>query len=268
MMKPSICIEMLYPGNTPEEKIEKIVKKGFYFLEFWGWKDKDLKALISTANKCGASFVNLSGQRKGDLINASTHPVIEKEIKESVSVAKKLGAHILMILSNELDEEGHVLHICESIPDETKRSNIVLGLRRLLNYIPNDFIITLEPLNTVLDHKGYYLNSMEDAVSIIEDVGDPRLRILCDFYHLAMMGEDPLSIVDQYFNFIGHIHIADYPGRHEPKTGNGQWKDVLLALQEKRYKGYVGFEFSPASDSDASLDSVHQLWEEVFGSVL
>jgi len=264
-VKPAICFEMLYPNESPEGKINRIADNGFHYVEFWSWKDKNLDAIAEAAKGKGVGIVNFSGQRAGDLIDASTHPVLLRDIEDSIPTARKLGVRTLMVLTNELGEGGRVLHPCAHIPDEEKRRNVVAGLRMIMRSVPDDFLIVLEPLNTVLDHVGYYLASMASAVEIVEEVADPRLRVLCDFYHLALMGEDPVEIVRRYSHLIGYVHVADFPGRHEPGTGRGKWSDVLAELGKNNYQGYVGFEFSPAGDSDASLSAIRGLWDSVFG---
>jgi len=264
-MKPAICFEMLYPELPSEEKIRRIAELGFHSIEFWGWKDKNLDALAGAAVAHGVSIINFSGQRAGDLIDASTHPALLREIEESIPVARRLGAPLLMVLTNELGEGGKVLHSCPGIPDADKRRNVIEGLRRIMGRVPEDISIVLEPLNTVLDHGGYYLASMDAAVDIVREIGDPRLKVLCDFYHLAMMGEDPFEIAHRYSRAIGHVHVADYPGRHEPGTGRGQWTAVLVELQRQGYQGHIGFEFSPKGDSAAALRAVRDLWEKAFG---
>jgi len=265
-MKPAICMEMLYPGLEPEQKIERIARAGFHAIEFWDWRDKHIPSLQSYAHTYGLSFVNFSGQRKGDLIDASTHDLLLQEIDMSLEVARALGTRTLMVLSNELGEGGRVLHPCSHLSETEKHSNMVTGLKKILQRLPGDMMIIIEPLNTVLDHEGCYLAHMKDAIRIVEEIGDPHLRVLCDFYHLALMNEDPCDIIERWAPFIGHVHIADYPGRYEPGTGRGPWKEVLRQLQRADYRGYVGFEYSPHTDSDTSLYRVRQLWQEVFGT--
>jgi hydroxypyruvate isomerase len=126
--------------------------------------------------------------------------------------------------------------------------------------------IALEPLNTVLDHPGNYLTSTRKAEELIGQVGDPRLKILCDFYHMALMGEDPPETARQYASSIGYVHIADYPGRHEPGTGKGAWAATLRELRDHGYNGYVGFEFAPSGDSDVALEAVAGLWREALST--
>ena len=264
-MKPSICIEMLYPGLSPEEKIRRIAAHGFHAVEFWGHKDKNLEAIQRACAETGVQVANFSGNRAGDLIDASTHDIVLRDIAETVSVARLLGTGTLMVLSNELGEGGRVMHACAQLSDEAKAANLVAGLKKLMATVPRDMCVALEPLNTVLDHPGNYLTGTAQAEGLIRQVGDPRLKVLCDFYHMAMMGEDPPETARLYASAIGYVHIADYPGRHEPGTGKGAWAATLRELRDHGYKGYIGFEFAPSGDSDTALEAVVRLWREALG---
>jgi hydroxypyruvate isomerase len=264
-MKASICIEMLYPGLAPDEKIRRIAGHGFRAVEFWGHKDKDIEAIRRACSETGVKVANFSGNRAGDLIDASTHDVVLRDIAETVPVARRLGTGTLMVLSNELGEGGRVMHACAQLSDGTKGDNLVAGLKKLMAAVPEDMSIALEPLNTVLDHPGNYLTGTKQAETLIRQVGDPRLKILCDFYHMAMMGEDPPETARRYASAIGYVHIADYPGRHEPGTGKGAWAQTLRELRDHGYKGCIGFEFAPSGDSDAALEAVVRLWREALG---
>jgi hydroxypyruvate isomerase len=264
-MKAAICIEMLYPGVPPEEKIRRVARHGFRNVEFWGWKDKDLAAVKKAASESSVSIVNFSGNRAGDLIDAATHGTVLRDIRESIPVARLLDTHTLMVLSNELGEGGKVMHACTQIRADAKRENMVIGLRSLMAEVPDDISIVLEPLNTALDHPGNYLTSTKEAEEIVGEVGDPRLKILCDFYHMALMGEYPPETAKRFAHYIGHVHIADYPGRHEPGKGQGPWTETLRELRDHGYSGCVGFEFAPSGDSDVALDAVARLWRQAFG---
>jgi hydroxypyruvate isomerase len=105
---------------------------------------------------------------------------------------------------------------------------------------------------------------MDTAVKIIREINHPQLKILADLYHLGVMEHDIKQIIKRYLPEIGYIHIADIPGRHEPGTGKIDWKEILELLKAERYDGFVGFEYSPAHDSDESLLQIKNLWESVF----
>ena len=262
-MKPVICFEMVYSDRKPAQKIAKIADLGFNYVEFWGWRDKSIPDIISACNENKVRVVNFSGHRKGSLVAAETHDLLLADLEEAVSVANQLQCSTLMLLTNELGEGGVVNHTYPDIPQDEQYHNVQGGLEKAAAMIPANINLVLEPLNTLVDHPGYYLADMETAVSLINAVSHPRLKILCDLYHFGVMGHDLSSLITQYVDYIGHIHIADFPGRHEPGTGSADWFALLTLLKEKGYGGYVGFEYSPLNDSEESLKTIRSLWDRI-----
>ena len=262
-MKPVICIEMIYPQIKSHEKIVIIKETGFSQIEFWDWKDKNISLFNSLCDKHNMKITNFSGQRKGDLIAISTHKHMLAELKEATKVAEKLGCPNLMLLSNQLEENGRVANSHEEISPEEKYKNIIHGLEKSINLTPDSITLQLETLNTKIDHPGYYLNDIDTAVKIVREINHPRLKILADLYHLGIMGFNLKDIIKKYMPEIGYFHIADIPGRHEPGSGNMNWKEILELIKEEGYEGFVGFEYSPAYDSDESLFKIKNLWQSV-----
>lgn len=264
-MRPAICFEMLYPGLPPEEKVRRIAAHGFAAVEFWGWRDKDLPGLGEVCRKCGVKVVNFSGHRRGSPVARETHGVFLDDLRDAVRAARGLECPTLMVLSNELGEGGVVLDSWERIPGEEKFAAFVDVLKRAFDeVVPGDMTLVIEPLNTKKDHRGNYLARMETAGAILDAVGHPRLKILADFYHLAWMGEDPVRLAEGYAASIGHVHVAGMPDRDEPRPGEGPipWTRVFSALAAGGFEGYVGFEYAPSGDSDASLGAIERLWEQ------
>ena len=74
------------------------------------------------------------------------------------------------------------------------------------------------------------------------------IRILYDIYHMQIMEGNIIDTLRNYIDLIGYIHIADVPGRHEPGTGEINFPNVMTALRELGYDGFVGFELSPLQD--------------------
>jgi hydroxypyruvate isomerase len=265
-LNPVICFEMLFPDLDPAEKIRKIAGQGFEFVEFWGWRHKDIPALAAACGREGVRVANFSGHRRGSLVAEQTHDLFLEDLQAAVATARILECGTLMLLSNELTESGAVADSYPGIPSEQKYRNAQEGLRKALEVLPPDLRLVLEPLNTRIDHPGYWLSDMDAAVKLIRDIGDSRLKVLCDLYHLGVMGVDLGGILKEHARDIGYIHIADIPGRHEPGTGTVDWKGVLGQLQAARYEGFVGFEYSPQGDSAQSLRQIRSLWDNLFGN--
>jgi len=262
-MEPVICFETLYPELAPEEKIAAVKAAGFESVEFWSWRDKNLPALAEACRRHGATVANFSGQRRGSLVDRDSHHLLTGELEESVAAARLLDCSTLMLLSNELDEEGNVAEEYAGIPAAEKRAALKAGLEQARQQTPADILLVLEPLNTRIDHPGYFLNDIAAAVALIREIADPGIKLLCDFYHLGVMGESLEAVIDRFTPEIGHVHVADFPGRHEPGTGTADWLGLLRRLRDAGYDGNVGFEYFPLSDSDESLEAVRRFWDSL-----
>ncbi|UCF99681.1 MAG: TIM barrel protein [Spirochaetaceae bacterium] len=263
-MEPVICFEMLFPNLEPQDKVARIAAAGFRAVEFWGWRDKNVAALRAACSRHGVGVANFSGHRRGDLIAPDTWALFFTDLGDAIETARFLGCSTLMLLSNELGEGGKVLNTYPDLTAAQKRRNLARGLEEALERIPEGLQLVLEPLNTRIDHAGYYLEDMETAVSLIREIKDPRLKILCDLYHLGVMGQDLEAVIGGHIDQIGYFHIADFPGRHEPGTGNADWRLLLRQIIRSGYNGPVGFEYSPEKDSAESLHKIQALWEELF----
>jgi hydroxypyruvate isomerase len=88
---------------------------------------------------------------------------------------------------------------------------------------------------------------------MIDRVDHPSVALPYDIYHSGMMGERPESVLARHGDMIGHAHVADLPGRHEPGSGGIDWRSHIGALAASGYAGTVGLEYWPTA---ASLDSL------------
>ncbi len=98
---------------------------------------------------------------------------------------------------------------------------------------------------------GYHLATLDAACALQDDF--PAIRLLFDSYHACVLGRDPAAWVAANVGRIGHVHIADHPGRHEPGSGGIDFAALLAALGRAGYGGAIGFEYIPTSTTTASL---------------
>jgi hydroxypyruvate isomerase len=119
----------------------------------------------------------------------------------------------------------------------------------------------VEFLNTSVDHPGYFLDRVTDAVELIRRVDSPQVRVLFDIYHVQVAEGNVIERLRANVEHIGQIHFADVPGRHEPGTGEINFRNVFRAIYElgDRYPGYVTAEYHPTDLSFRDLERVRQL---------
>jgi hydroxypyruvate isomerase len=141
---------------------------------------------------------------------------------------------------------------------EAQRDHVIETLRRLAPLAGEQRItLTIEVLNQ-LDNPGYYLGSSQEAIEIVRAVAHPNVRFQYDFYHMQLLEGNLINTLSQSSDYIGHVQVADPPGRHEPGTGEINFPRVLQALVATGYRGYVGLEYSPWAQGAAALAWVPQ----------
>ena len=111
----------------------------------------------------------------------------------------------------------------------------------------------LEPINT-LDQPGFFINTSKSAIEIISLIGHKNLFLLYDFYHMQIMEGDLARTVKTNLDIIGHMQIADHPGRHQPGTGEINYSFLMEYLDQIEYKNWVGCEYYPKGHSKKSLE--------------
>ncbi len=165
-------------------------------------------------------------------------------------MARTLGVGNLIVVSGDIDER---------IGADQQRAAIVEVLRRAAPVAAaRDVTLLVEPLNTRVDHVGTFLDSTEEGFAIVDDVGEPNVRLLFDLYHAAVMGEDVEAVLASRIADVGHIHVADTPGRHEPGTGVIDWTRVFAWLSAQGYGGRIGLEYLPVASTTESLAAVRR----------
>ena len=112
--------------------------------------------------------------------------------------------------------------------------------------------LLIEPINT-RDIPGFFLNTSAQGLAVIEEIGGGLVGLQYDAYHMQIMEGDLARTVEENLDVIGHIQIADNPGRHEPGTGEVNYWFFLDHLDDIGYEGWVGCEYAPATTTEANL---------------
>ena len=235
-MEFSLCIDSIYPKENLKGKLERIKQAGFKFIEFWDWRDKDFDLIMNS----GLEVSNFSGNRISYLTLDDKERVIE-EIKDSLEIARKLECKQIMLLSDVLKSDGSV----EASPKnrEEKLLRLYENLKELVKIAEKEkVLLVIEPLNTIKDHKNYFLDNFQTTLELVKSINSEHLKILYDIYHMQIMEGNILETLQKYHQFIGYIHVANVPYRCEPWIGELDFKFILKELS-KVYSGFVGFEF-------------------------
>jgi hydroxypyruvate isomerase len=222
---------------------------GFDAVEFW-WpfdsptpSDADVTAFIRAITDAGVQLTGLnfaagdmpSGDR-GILSDPALTQAFRDNVEIAVGIADTLGTRAFNALyGNRIDEHS------PATQDDVAVANLAYAARAA------DRIGATVLVEPVSGAPKYPLVTAADAIRVIDRVreehGAENLRLLADLYHLHVNGDDVSAAITDHGGRIGHVQIADAPGRGEPGTGEIPIRTYLEQLAAQGYDGYVGLEY-------------------------
>lgn len=253
----SACVETLY-GELPFlDRFQAAKDDGFDLVEFWSWEDKDLPLVKATAEKAGIGISGFNGDGPFSLIDPAQKAEYLAFLRQAAAAAKEVGARSLTLHSNALGAGGVVANRHENLSDTVKIAAMFDGLRDCA-VIAEKFGVPmyLEALNATTDHVGNFLTTTQMAAELTQLVGSPLVKILYDVYHMQLSEGGLCDHLRRYAKQLGHIHVADAPGRHEPGTGEINFAAVFACLEEIGYRGAVGYELFPKTETPAAIRAI------------
>lgn len=241
----SVCIEMYWRDLPYEERIARVAGLGFRACEFWGWRNKDVARIKTAMDEHHLRIVALCLEPPSSLIRRNVAAELVKGMKETAAVAKELRCEtIIATVGNLYDDETY----------EITRRRVVRNLAAVGRVAgDNGLTLVVEPLNTLVNHHGYWLTRMPQAVDIVQEVDCAAVKILMDLYHQQIMEGNIIDNLTAYINHIGHFHAAGVPGRGELVGGELDYRAIFKAIDATGYDGYVGLEYRPTMDTKESL---------------
>jgi len=236
----SVCASAVFSGMPLHEALYRIREAGAAHYEFWGWWDLDLGALEAAQRGTGLRLTAMC-TKMIPLNDPARRTEFVEGLRQSIAAAKRLGCSTLI---------AQVGQNREGVPREEQHASIVEGLRECAPYLTEAGVtLTIEPLNVLVNHKGYYLYSSPEAFEIVREVGSPCVKVLYDVYHQQITEGNLIANITANAELIGHVHIAGVPGRHEV-LGDCEinYPAVLDALRKAGYDGAIGLEYLPLQD--------------------
>ena len=251
------CVETLYTELPFLDRFRAAKTDGFAAVEFWSWEDKDLAAVRSAAAEAGIAIAGFNGDGPFSLIDPAQKEDYLDYLRRSVAAAQTLGARAVTIHSNALGEGGVVLNEYRELSHTVKLCAMFDTLKDCARMAKESGVsMNLEALNVTTDLVGNFLSTTQMAAELTALVGCPKLKILYDVYHMQLNEGGLCDNIRRYAPRIGHVHVADAPGRHEPGTGEIHYPAVYRALWEAGYRGLIGYELFPKTTTAEAVKSI------------
>lgn len=141
----------------------------------------------------------------------------------------------------------------DGVSRETLRQTFVDNLRFAAKALDEAGLrLLIEPVNPY-DVPGFFLSSTAQALAILDDVGANNAFVQYDIYHAQRVEGELAATMQKHLARIGHMQLADNPGRNEPGTGEINYPFLFAHLDRIGYAGWVGCEYKPAADTEAGL---------------
>jgi len=249
-------------GETVPDGIRRAADLGVEAVEFFDWAGADLDAVEAACRTNDVDVAGLLAAGAGSNIDdrdapAPVNPYDREaavaDIERSLAAAADLGADVLIVTVGP-DQGGF---------DRDTQRRALEGVLSEVAPTAEDAGVTVvvEPLNTVVDHPGYFLTSSREAFDIMRSVGSDRVQVLFDVYHQQITEGDLIRNLTDNVDQVGHVHVADTPGRLEPGTGEINYDTLFDALDDAGYDGYVGMEFFTTSEGVSMPEAVESTLE-------
>ncbi len=260
-MKYSACIDMMYAYTDFYDRFAEVKKCGIDTVEFWKWSNKDLPRVVEELDKNSLSLSifnidchdeQLSYDLSRGVLNSGRSDDLIKAFNESIDVYRKLRAHGMIVLIGETRDD---------ISAEQQNENILNCLMAVKPYAEKENInLFVEPLNAT-DRKNYFMPYSKPLFDILEQVDSPNVKMLFDIYHQQMTEGHICESIDAQINRIGHFHVADCPGRHEPGTGELNYPSIISHISTLPYDGYIGLEYRATKNDPLTLGFISEVKE-------
>lgn len=257
-LRLSITWGMLRKVPIPEA-LALLTRLGYDAYEMFDWRDPaTLETFVAERKKyplqCACLVANKGVTAPGcGLVNPRERDNFIHEVNLAIDAAKRVNSPQLVVLTgNELG----------GMPRSEQMSNAVAALKAAAPALEKNGITAIvEILNTYVNHSGYFLYYVRDGADMIDRVGSPNVKLLFDIYHVQIMEGNLIDNIRSNIDRIGHFHVGDVPGRHEPGTGEINYRNVFKAIYDlgDRFQGSVALEYGPLAPLEQGLADMRKL---------
>ena len=225
------------------DAIRRVKALGFDAIETYNWKNLDLDAVRRTCEETGVELLSMC-TTEFRLTDPAFRQAWLDGLKESCLAANRAGAKKL--ITQVGPDTG--------APRQEQHDAIVTTLKLAAPILEDSGVtIMIEPLNTYVNHPGYYLWSSMEGLDIIREVDHPLVKLIFDIYHQQVMEGNIIPNITKNLDLIAHLHSAGHPGRHELQFGENDYRVIFDAVDKAGYKGACGLEYGTLMDPEESL---------------
>ncbi len=233
------------------ERFSAARRAGFDAVEFmfpYDYPLEDIKAQLKATGLqlilCNLPAGDWASGDRGTAGNPERREEFRSGVARGVDAAQALGVDRLNCLVGLKHQAVSERETRETVAENLRYAAETLGKKGIR--------LMVEPVNHA-DMPGFALNTCAQVLDLIEKIGHPNVYLQFDLYHARRENEDAAAILHNHLERIGHIQIADCPGRHQPGTGETDFRFLLPEIDRVGYRGFVSLEYIPTPDTLTSL---------------
>jgi hydroxypyruvate isomerase len=234
-------LSLLWAGLPLADRFERAARAGFTAVELWWPGDEAARELPGLASRWDLRVALLN-------FDAGDMPAGDRGLAADPARRGQLRANVPAALRIARDSGCQRLNLLAGLRDERypladqlacARDNVAWAADQAA---AAGCEVMIEAVNTA-ENGPYLLPTTAAAAEFIASTGRPNVRLQYDAYHMQRMEGNITLTLDAYWHLISHVQIADVPGRHEPGTGEINYRFVLDHIAGKGYTGAVGLEY-------------------------
>ena len=240
--------------GTFEEKSEASARAGIQSVELIGeyapWTDTDIARIKKIARSFGLGMDTLLatpdwGKRPVSMVDPAQRDNFLADVRNSIVFARKLEIpQIILMSGNAIPGRTHEEQYA-SLLEGVKRAGELAAQAKLT--------MIVEPLNSLVNHKGFFLNTCTEGLKLVREADNPYVKLLFDIYHEQVQQGNVIRTLTEAAPNVAVFHVADNPGRNDPGTGEINYPNLYKAIQKTGFSGYLTMEYLPLGDQVASL---------------
>ncbi len=230
-----------------ERCIEIVAAAGYQGVELVGefqkWSKEDARRIMARLRSLGLVFDAMSGVKAG-FADPNESNEFKTQLAAQISAANELECPQIILLSGKR---------IDGLNPTEQRLTAIENLKRAADLASkNNVQIVIEPIDP-LENPSIFLTTVGEAFEIVREVGNQSVKVLYDFYHEQRAFGNLIEKLEKNIDWVGLVHVADVPGRHEPGTGEIDYPNIYRKLAELKYDKFMAMEYYPTGDPIDSL---------------
>src|SRR5436190_1255566 len=256
--KLSIMLWTVFRDLPFEQRLEKVAAAGYTNVELIGeyekWTDAEFDRANAKRKELGITFDCTAGIKHG-LCNPAERDALLAEVRQALPIMERISCPSIILLSGNVVPGMTIEAQHQSCVDGLKAASALVEGRKINGEPVRVLLENIDPE----ENPKYFLTSVARGFEIVKAVAHPQIQFLYDFFHEQISEGNLIEKLEKNIEHVGLVHVADVPGRHEPGTGEINYRNIFRKLAELKYDRMVAMEFLPTGDAIAQLRAAGKL---------